>query len=426
VTQNFTVFFPNNTLVFAAPEAAAVNRAAWVETYPVEAAGVAAGGTPDVSMWTVINPLSAGDSYQVTSLTSVANLVQLRSAGTDYPATIRQRYLQLPNSLPDRVRQLARKIASDARATNPFDTATALEFWLRTQIKYNEQIPAPPPGVDGVDYLLFEVKEGYCDYYASAMAVMARSLGIPARIATGYTQGTFDATRGVYQVFQFNAHTWAEVYFPQYGWVQFEPTASQPSLVRTQPAASGANAAPNASDRESNFRNRDPQDQEFDPLLGPASPLNLPSTPPVAAEISPWPFILGGAVLVLILLIAAAMYMYEARGSGSRVKRSGEWAFARMARMARWVRAKLAPWQTPYEQAQTLSTIMPGNKAAIERVANLYVHERYGRGEAEPLEAQVTWRSLRGPMWWVGFKRRLPRSLPSLRRIFRRNKPARP
>ena len=64
VTQTFTLYFPNNTLVFAAPQAASVDRAAWVETYPVEAAGTAASGTPDVSMWTVINPLSAGDSYQ--------------------------------------------------------------------------------------------------------------------------------------------------------------------------------------------------------------------------------------------------------------------------------------------------------------------------------------------------------------------------
>jgi transglutaminase-like putative cysteine protease len=426
VTQTFTVFFPNSTLIFAAPEPAAVDRAAWVETYPVEAAGVAAGGPPDVSMWTVINPLSAGDSYRVTSLTSDANVEQLRSAGTTYPAAIRQRYLQLPNSLPNRVRQLARQIVTEAAATDPYDQATALEFWLRTQIKYNEQIPAPPPGVDGVDYLLFDVKEGYCDYYASAMAVMARSLGIPARIVTGYTAGTFDAARNVYQVYQFNAHTWTEVYFPQYGWVQFEPTASQPSLVRVQPSsASAANSAQSAADRELAYHNRDPQDQEFDPLLGPASPLNLPPTAP-AADISPWPFIIGGAGLLLILLVAAAMYLYEMRGSGAGAPRGGEWVFARMARMAQWLRVKLSPWQTPYEQAQTLSQIMPHNEATIERVANLYVRERYGRGEPEPLEAQLVWRSLRRPMWWTGFKRRLPRSRPSLRRIFRRTKPVRP
>ncbi|MBI5565973.1 MAG: DUF4129 domain-containing protein [Chloroflexi bacterium] len=432
VTQTFTVFFPNNTLVFAAPQAAALDRAAWVETYPIETAGAAASGTPDVSMWTVINPLSAGDSYQVTSLSSVANIAQLRSAGTDYPVSIRQRYLQLPNSLPDRVRELARQIVSDAKATNPFDAASALEFWLRTQIKYNEKILAPSPGVDAVSYVLFDVKEGYCDYYASAMAVMARSLGIPARIVTGYSQGTLDETRGVYQVFQFNAHTWAEVYFPQYGWVQFEPTASQPSLVRLQPSSdNGANAELGASDRDPRFGSRIPEDEEFDPLQGPASPLDLPDAVPAPQTPSVWPWVMGVVALVAgVLLSVAAMYVYESRGSGRRARRGGEWAFARMARMAHWLRVKLSPWQTPFEQAQALSKIMPHNEPAIERVANLYVHERYGRGEPEPLEAQLTWRSLRGPMWWAGFKRRLPRSLPSLRRIFRRisrrNQPVEP
>jgi len=430
VTQTFTVFFPNNTLVFAAPQVATVDRAAWVETYPVEAAGQAASGIPDASMWTVINPLSAGDSYQVTSLASVANVAQLRSAGTDYPASIKQRYLQLPNSLPERVRQLARTIVSDAKATNPFDAASSLEFWLRTQIKYNEKIPAPAPGVDGVDYVLFDVKEGYCDYYASAMAVMARSLGIPARIATGYTQGTLDTERGVYQVYQFNAHTWAEVYFPQYGWVQFEPTASQPSLVRLQPSSNNGVIKPEAADREARFGSHIPKDEEFDPLNAPASPLNLPPKPAAEAA-SPWPWIIGAAVLVVLILLGiVAMSIYEARGSGPRVTRGGEWAFARMARMAHWLRVKLSPWQTPYEQAQMLSKIMPLSEPAIERVASLYVLERYGRGEPEPLEAQVTWRSLRGPMWWTGFKRRLPRSLPSFRRIFRRaprrNQPVEP
>lgn len=429
VTQTFTVFFPNSTLVFAAPQAASVDRAAWVETYPIETAGQPASATPDVSMWTVINPLTAGDSYQVASLASVANIVELRSAGTDYPASTRQRYLQLPNSLPTRVRELARQIVRDAGATNPYDAASALEFYLRTQIKYNEKIPAPAPGVDGVDYVLFDVKEGYCDYYASAMAVMARSLGIPARIATGYTQGTFDATRGVYQVFQFNAHTWAEVYFPKYGWVQFEPTASQPSLVRLQPSSSNGVSAEdqNASDREDRFRSREPEDTEFDPMQGPPSPLDLtPFVPPVEAP-TPWPWIIGGAALVVVIVAAGVtMYVYEVRGSNRRAPRGGEWAFARMARMAQWLRVKLLPWQTPYEQAQTLSKIMPRSEPAIERVANLYVHERYGRGEPELQEAQLTWRSLRGPMWLTGLKRRIPRSLPSLRGIFRRNRPAEP
>jgi hypothetical protein len=116
-----------------------------------------------------------------------------------------------------------------------------------------------------------------------------------------------------------------------------------------------------------------------------------------------------------------AMWLYENRGS-SRQMRGGEWVFARLARMARWLRVRLTPSQTPYEQAQALSQIIPRHEPAIERVASLYVLERYGRTETDPIEARTTWRSLRRPIWWTGFKRRIPHSLPSPRKLFRRKK----
>ncbi|HZY41136.1 MAG TPA: transglutaminase domain-containing protein, partial [Anaerolineae bacterium] len=384
------------------------------------------------SMWTVINPLGSGDAYKVTSLSSVANVAQLRNAGTNYPAAIRQRYVQLPNSLPDRVRQLARQIVSDARATNPFDVASALEFYLRTQIKYNEKIPAPPSGTDGVDYVLFDVKEGYCDYYAAAMAVMARSLGIPARIATGYTQGTFDATRGVYQVFQFNAHTWAEVYFPQYGWVQFEPTASQPSIDRPRPVVANAGGTdPNADLKPTEPAPQTPDSQTRDTDLESLrdqrnlNPGGL--TPNSTGDLLTWMLIIGSALVVIAIGSIGAMWLYENR-SGQRQASGGEWVFARLSRLARWLRVKLMPWQTPFEQAKALSQIMPASQPAFEKVASLYVQERYGRTPADRADAQTIWRGLRPALWWTGFKRRLPRSLPrrSWRKISRRNKSVEP
>lgn len=424
VTQTFTVFFPNNTLIFAAPQPQSVDRAAWVETLPAET-------TPDVAMWTAINPLGAGDSYQVVSASSVANVAQLRSAGTNYAPSIRQRYLQLPASLPDRVRQLARQIVTDAGAQSPFDQASALELWLRTTIKYNEKIAPPPPGTDGVEYVLFDVKEGYCDYYASAMAVMARSLGIPARIVTGYAAGNFDSQRNLYQVYQYNAHTWVEVYFPKYGWVQFEPTASQPSISRPQPPANSTNANdPNADLGlgDARFRSREQPEQEFDPLSGPASPIN-PTTLDQNSANNPWMWIaiISGTVLVLGVAAVCAMWLYENRG-GKRNPSGAEWVFARLTRMARWLRVKIVPSQTPFEQAQAMSTAIPDQGSTLTHVANLYVLERYGRTPADRVEAQTIWRALRPSLWWAGVKRRIPRSLPriSWRKVFRRNKSVEP
>jgi hypothetical protein len=80
-----------------------------------------------------------------------------------------------------------------------------------------------------VDYFLFDLQQGYCDYYATAMVVMARSLGIPARLAVGYATGEYDPELEAYQVTRANAHSWAEVYFPEYGWIRFEPTATLPA-----------------------------------------------------------------------------------------------------------------------------------------------------------------------------------------------------
>ncbi len=410
VTQTFTVYFPNNTLIFAAPQAQSLDRAAWIESFPGEA-------NNDFAMWTAISPLGAGDSYQVISSLSKATAAQLRIAETAYPAYIREHYLQLPDTLPPHIKQLAQQIVGDAKATNAFDQASALEAWLRANIKYNEQIPAPPPGVDGVDYVLFTTQQGYCDYYASAMAVMARSLGIPARVATGYSQGIYDSQRDVYQVFQFNAHTWVEVYFPEYGWVEFEPTASQPAIDRPIVALTNSLNDPTGSSTNENL---DPTHPRTRPEHVPED-IETPASGQLAAPAAPSAALITLLLVVSVTLVLAgillgAAWAYENRG-GIRHLRGSEWAFARMARMAKWLRVRLLPSQTPYEQARTLRAVMPvASEPAIDRIADLYVIEHYSPTRPDPGESRSVWRDLRWPMWWSGFKRRLPRSVLSLRR----------
>src|SRR5262249_51884138 len=148
--------------------------------------------------------------YTVTSSVSVATVNDLRGAGTEYPAWI-SRYTQIPRTVPARVRQEARRVA--ANAENPYDKATALESYLR-QFRYSTHVKQPPPDRDWVDYMLFDSKEGYCDYYAAAMAVMLRSLGIPARVASGFAPGDRDVTQDLIIVKESHAHSWTEAYFP--------------------------------------------------------------------------------------------------------------------------------------------------------------------------------------------------------------------
>lgn len=419
VTQTFTVFFPNNTLIFAAPQPIQVDRAAWVESF-VDSA------TTDFAMWSSISPLGSGDSYQVVSAVSEASIEELRAAGNNYPPQVRDRYLQLPATLPDRVRELARQIVADANATTPYDQASALEAWLRANITYNDQIAGPVSTQDGVDYVLFEARAGYCDYYASAMAVMARTLGIPARIATGYTQGSLDAERGVYQVFQFNAHTWVEVYFPGYGWVEFEPTASQPSISRPiSAAATGSSGADDDLGLTDNttFGSREPEEQEFDPFSAPASAIETDDAgqPTDRTPDLSWLLVVGAASLIVVGGAATAMWAYENRGAARRATRGGQWIFARLSRMAAWMRVKLSPAQTPFEQAHAISAVLASSsQSAVDRAASLYVLERYGRSAADLIEAQSIWHELRRPMWWTGLKRRLlSPSRPHWRRIRR-------
>jgi hypothetical protein len=357
----------------------------------------------------------------VVSSVSRAPIEQLRSAGANYPATIRERYLQLPNTLPDRVKDLAQKIVTDAKATNPYDQAAALEAWLRDNIEYNDQIPTPAQGQDGVDYLLFVTKQGFCDYYASAMAVMARSLGIPARIATGFAQGTFDSQRNVYQVRQNNAHTWTEIYFPRYGWIQFEPTASQPAIERPSPAEStgpDSSATPDPGD-PSRGAGREVGDEQDDPRRN--APENL-SDATQAANQSP----LGWVILIgfgAILLVAGGGFMavrwYEDRDAPKQAT-GGAWAFARLSRMTRWLRVRLSTADTPYEQAETIGLAVPKRREEIDQLADLYVRERYGRAEVELNQTRSIWQRIHWSLWEAGFKRRLPRWLSAPRAALKR------
>ncbi len=170
-------------------------------------------------------------SYKAESYLPLVTVDQMRAAPTDYPEEITKHYLGLPASVPERVRQLAREITKGK--TNTYDKAKAIEAYLRGY-PYDLEIPAPPKDQDVADYFLFNLRRGYCDYYATAMVVLARANGIPARFVSGYAPGSYDAPNARYVVRELDAHSWAEVYFPEIGWVEFEPTAAQPEIIRYQ------------------------------------------------------------------------------------------------------------------------------------------------------------------------------------------------
>ena len=175
-----------------------------------------------------------GDNYWAQSVVVDAGPDTLRGAGTDYPGWVQERYLSLPDGVPERVLTLAEDLT--AAAGTPYDRAKAIETYLRS-FPYVPNLPPPPQDQDVVDYFLFDLQQGHCDYYATAMVVLSRAAGVPARLVTGYASGTYDPDTGVYVVAQADAHAWAEVYFPSLGWVEFEPTAGRPLPDYAPPSA---------------------------------------------------------------------------------------------------------------------------------------------------------------------------------------------
>lgn len=169
------------------------------------------------------------DRFRVASHVPQPTEEQLRSAKTNYPGWILSRYMTVPSTLSDRVLDLARELT--ATAPTPYDRALAIEAYLR-QIPYSLDVPAPPIDRELTDYFLFDLQQGYCDYYATSMAMLARASGLPARLAVGYLSGSFEPTQGAYIVTEADAHSWVEIYFPDYGWIEFEPTGGRPAIAR--------------------------------------------------------------------------------------------------------------------------------------------------------------------------------------------------
>lgn len=176
--------------------------------------------------------------YQLTAEAPILSEKALVHAGEAYPDSIRQRYLQLPDTLPQRVIDLAREVTRSA--DTPYEKVRAVGMYLRYGNRYQyetEDVPQVLPDQDFVDQFLFESKRGYCDHFSTAMAVLLRASGVPTRWVKGFAPGEeveVDADSGMklVEVRNRDAHSWVEVYFPNHGWIPFEATATFTSPLR--------------------------------------------------------------------------------------------------------------------------------------------------------------------------------------------------
>lgn len=225
-TQFLFTVQDSTVLLHAASQPIALNRYAKFSFAPND------DGSQDLDALFAQSPVFAGESYDVEASLAVPTANQLGEAGLDYPDWVTERYLQLPVDISPQMQELAQTLTKDL--STPYDKAVAITNYLRAELEYADRMPIAPFNRDPIEWALFEQKQGFCNYYASADVLMLRSLGIPARLAVGYAHGERENIGGrvQYIVRARDAHAWPEVYFPDIGWVEFEPTANQDPLIR--------------------------------------------------------------------------------------------------------------------------------------------------------------------------------------------------
>jgi transglutaminase-like putative cysteine protease len=378
-------------------------------------------GQPVLGGLEAASPIPPGSGYEITAAILNPTKTELAAAGEDYPDHIRDLYLST-DGVTDRTRDLARQIAEEAGAGDPYYMAEALANYLARDesFTYSTTAPLPPRGDrDIVDFFLFDEEGGrigYCEYFATAMTMMARSLGLPARLAVGFAPGD-RAPDGTYEVRERNAHAWTEVYFPGYGWQIFEATKSiNPRFVRaTGDTSPGALPPRSDLDPLSEFESRHDD-------LGQHS--TFPSYEPLpdgfAAGGAPPPTESRGSsalVLFLILALGGGLAYWTLNRSRRTVRRlaPGERPWQRLALAAERAGVSRRPSETMYEYAGWLEEQMPGRRSEIRTIADGTVWQSYsGRRATSGLVAALerAWRRLRLPLVWLVVKRRLAGWLP--------------
>ncbi len=428
ITQTITIHAPTGNVLFAAGQPLRVSLKATADLFVIEQEPGVSLPIAEITMLRRREAtLSPGDRYLAVSSLSRATIEDLQEAGTDYPTWITDKFLDLPADLAPQVGELARQITVDA--ATPYDKVVAIEQYLRG-FTYNDQIAAPPPGVNGVNYFLFDVQQGYCDYYASSFAMMARTLGIPTRVSAGYSQGEYLPEADVYRVREYNGHSWPEVFFPGYGWIEFEPTAAEQEIVRESRPDT---ARPQPT--------RDPMDflMDDEDILGPdmensagGADQSTGVDQAAAAENNQRSALMFGLFALAVLAGAAAAATWKKRQTSSQRARQRALLdpqftaklYGRLLQWAQWLRLPLLPSQTPNEQASVLVAVVPEGQAAIQSITDLYVEDLYsphGPDQRKSEQALQAWGGLQPLLRRAWLQIRL-RPATGVRQIFKRSR----
>ena len=446
VRQDITIVNPPGEqypYLLGAPDIAAANVSASVEK---------SRKTGEVVDWLDQNPLTAGTHYVVVSYISTADIKTLQTVPmpknaptfpsdydgptppTVFDQSILNTYLQLPGDLDPHIAQLAKQ--QTASSTTMYDKVVALETYLRNNYTYDTNINLPPDQ-EGVSWFLFRSHRGFCNYFASSMVVMARSLGIPARVVAGYTNGTLDPKTHQRVIRGTDAHAWVQVYFAGYGWVNFEPSASFDTFSRPLPSTTGntgiggATTGSNAGSLITpSVKGRIQQGSEASSTSSTQTRLTAAQQ---QAQVRQQIGVTTGSVIVLILC-AILLFMLWWRRLFRKYSLSAQF-YGRICTLASWAGIPLKPSQTPYEYIQGITVSDRQDALVLERLGDIYVRDiwadpksvEHPRRSGEITELPALWRRIQPHLFLYvlrhpSFLRTIPRRIGTFFGTIRRRR----
>jgi transglutaminase-like putative cysteine protease len=344
--------------------------------------------------------------YTVTALVPVEgndpgqlNEELLRAAGTDYPREIRSLYLGVADGqLGPFARQLEETIKAESPSDTPYDLAATIVKELHSSaFTYDTDVRSLNcAGISTVECFA-EYKRGFCQYYAATMAVLLRDLNVPTRIAQGFLPGSRDRQTGQERIFNSNAHAWVEVYFPNVGWVTFDPTggglAQLAPLPSGRPLPSGAKSSGGAA-----LLTRPP---ETDPFAN--EPSGSVTRRQTGGSLGPMVAV-GGLLLFTFLGLAFIVWQ-----RGPRSGTTADMAYGTVTRLAARFGFGPRPTQTVYEFTGSLAEVLPGSRPELETVAVAKVESAYGQrllGADRVAALRTAQRRLRLSLLRLAFRRK--------------------
>jgi len=294
-------------------------------------------------------------------------------------------YTQVPQDLSPEVQSTMKRWTQGA--TNAYSALKLLESHLsdQTAFTYSVSNTPIPANTDVVDWLL-QTRSGYCTYYATAMAVMARQLGIPTRVANGFSQGHYDVTHHTWIVDGQDAHSWVQAYLPSFGWVNFDPTPGfgpnaaphpTPSPTATKPATKATPVVTPPASKPT----PPPPDHLQQPPFKPTNQSHPKGAGPVDQNMLMGMSIAALLLSVLVFLTAIVSYWWRNLYAGNGFAAALFW---RLCRIASWAGFAPRSWQTPYEYSGMLSRQFPQNATPLLRLTDLFVRERWGAPTQAP------------------------------------------